>query len=126
MRKVTIPTVVTNGHFDKEKTLAEIKRCGADRIAIAVDRELDYQFSSPETIKLVKELIQYYEANGLETLVWLGEPVDTEVVLQMKTHRILQSELQKKAIHVRFALWMSDLFWHSASGCRIWQMPVQQ
>lgn len=73
MRKVTVPTVITNGHFDREKTLAEVKRCGADRIAIAIDRELDYTFSSPENLRLIKELIEYYEANGVETLVWLGE-----------------------------------------------------
>lgn len=39
MYKVTVPTVITNGHFNREKTLAEIKRCGAERIALAVDRE---------------------------------------------------------------------------------------
>ncbi len=73
MRKVTIPTVVTNGHFDREKTLAEIKRCGAERVGIAIDRELKYEFSSPESLKLISELIEFYEANGIETLVWLGE-----------------------------------------------------
>ena len=73
MYKVTVPTVITNGHFNREKTLAEIKRCGAERIALAVDRELGYAFTSPENLKLLKELIEYYKANGLETLVWLGE-----------------------------------------------------
>lgn len=73
MRKVTIPTIVTNGHFNKEKTLAELKRSGAERIGIAIDREIEYEFSSHESIALVKELIEYYESNGIETLVWLGE-----------------------------------------------------
>lgn len=73
MYKITIPTVVTNGHFNREKTLDEIKRCGAERIAIAIDREMDFTFSSPENLKLVSELISYYKENGLETLVWLGE-----------------------------------------------------
>lgn len=73
MYKITIPTVVTNGHFNREKTLAEIKRCGAERIAIAIDREIGFAFSSPENLKLIKELISYYKENGLEALVWLGE-----------------------------------------------------
>lgn len=41
MYKITVPTIITNGHFNKEKTLSELKRCNADRIAIAIDRELD-------------------------------------------------------------------------------------
>lgn len=73
MYKVTVPTIITNGHFNKEKTLAEIKRCGAERIALVVDRELEYTFTSPENLKLLKELIHYYKENGVETLVWLGE-----------------------------------------------------
>ena len=73
MRKITIPTIVTNGHFNKEATLKELKRCNADRIAIAIDREIEYKFSSPENLNLIKELIGYYEENGIETLVWLGE-----------------------------------------------------
>jgi len=73
MYKTTIPTVVTNGHFNREKTLREIKRCGAERIAIAIDREVGHAFSSPENLKLIKELIAYYKENGLKTLVWLGE-----------------------------------------------------
>lgn len=73
MRKITVPTVITNGHFNKEKTLSELKRCGADRVALALYRELEYEFSSPENLKLLSELIEYYEENGIETLVWIGE-----------------------------------------------------
>lgn len=73
MYKITVPTIITNGHFNKEKTLAELKRCGADRVALALDRELDYSFSSPENLRLLRELVTYYRDNGLEVLVWLGE-----------------------------------------------------
>lgn len=73
MYKVTVPTVITNGHFNKEKTLAELKRCGADRVALALDRETEYTFSSPKNLKLLGELVEYYHENGLEVLVWLGE-----------------------------------------------------
>lgn len=73
MYKVTVPTIITNGHFNKEKTLDELKRCGAERVALALDRELEYSFSSPENLKLLKELVKYYHDNGFEVLVWLGE-----------------------------------------------------
>ena len=73
MYKITVPTVISNGHFNREKTLGEIKRCKAERIALAIDRELDYAFSSEENLALLKELIGYYRTNGLEVLVWIGE-----------------------------------------------------
>ncbi len=73
MYKITVPTIVTNGHFNKEKTLSELKRCGAHRVALAIDREIDYTFSAPENLNLIEELTKYYKKNGFETLIWLGE-----------------------------------------------------
>lgn len=49
MRKITVPIIVTNGHFNKEKTLSELKRAGADRVALAIDREIGHSFSSPKS-----------------------------------------------------------------------------
>jgi len=69
MHKVTIPVLITNGHFNKEKTLAEMKRSGAQRIALAITREPGYEFSSPENLALLKDCIAYFKENGLETLV---------------------------------------------------------
>lgn len=73
MYKITVPTIITNGHFNKEKTLTELKRCKADRIALVVDRELDCAFSSDENLMLLSELIHFFEENGIEAMVWLGE-----------------------------------------------------
>ncbi|MBQ7821139.1 MAG: hypothetical protein IJ391_02525 [Clostridia bacterium] len=73
MYKVTVPTTITNGHFNKEKTLCEMKRSGAQRIALALLREPGHAFSSKESLELLRELIPYYKENGLEVLVWLGE-----------------------------------------------------
>lgn len=73
MYKITVPTVITNGHFNKEKTLAELKRCKADRVALAVERELDCAFSSDKNLTLLSSLIGYFEENGIETMVWIGE-----------------------------------------------------
>lgn len=75
MYKVTVPVVANNGHFNKEKTLDAIKKVGAERIAIAVSRELRHSFSSDETLAIVRELIEYYKSNGLEVMVWLGETI---------------------------------------------------
>lgn len=73
MYTVTIPVICDIAYEHKESTLKELKRGGADRVAIALYRELPYKFSSKETLAHLKELIEYFEANGLETLVWLGE-----------------------------------------------------
>lgn len=73
MYKITVPTVITNGHFNKEKTLSELKRCGAERVALAIERELDYCFSSDENLAILKECIEYFHENGLEVAVWIGE-----------------------------------------------------
>ena len=75
MYKVTVPTIITNGHFNKEKTLTELKRCNADRIALAVNREVEEAFSSQESLMLLKENLDYFRKNGFETLVWLGETI---------------------------------------------------
>lgn len=75
MYKVTVPIVITNGHFNKEKTLAAIKGAGIQRIALALEREIGYAFSSEENLQLLRELIEYYKDNGLEVIVWLGETI---------------------------------------------------
>jgi len=93
MYKITVPTIITNGHFNKEKTLSELKRCGAHRIALALDREIDYAFSSPENLKLLGELIEFYKTNGLETLVWLGETLG---------HGSMPVKTRLKYTHMRF------------------------
>ncbi len=73
MYKISVPTIITNGHFNREKTLSELKRCNADRVALTIDRQPQYGFSSPENLALLEELIKYYQSNGLEVIVWLGE-----------------------------------------------------
>lgn len=75
MYKISVPTIVTNGHFNKEKTLAQLKRCGAHRVVLALDRELDYVFSSEQNLAIIKECIDYFHENGFEVAVWLGETI---------------------------------------------------
>jgi hypothetical protein len=71
--KVTVPVVITSGHFRRDAALSELRRAGADRVALALDREMDFAFSSEENLAFLKELIAYFEGNGLEVMVWLGE-----------------------------------------------------
>ncbi len=79
MYKISVPTIITNGHFNKEKTLEALKICGADRVALALDRELEYSFSSPENLALLGEMIKFFQKNGLEVIVWLGETLGHSV-----------------------------------------------
>lgn len=68
-----IPFVITNGHFAKEKTLAELKRTNADTVALAIEPEENFLFSSPKSLALIKDCIDYYRENGYRVFVWLGE-----------------------------------------------------
>ena len=73
MYKISVPVVINNPDFCKEQVLDKLKLMKAHRIALAVSRDVNYAFSSPDIIQKLKQLIEYYEVNDLETLVWLGE-----------------------------------------------------
>lgn len=67
MYKVSVPVMVSRLQFDKEKTLAELKRMKADRVFLVIEREIQHKFSSPKTLQKLKELIPFFEKNGFET-----------------------------------------------------------
>jgi len=73
MYKITVPTIISYAHFDEEGIIAELHRSGAHRAALAIYRELSHAFSSPETLSRLRHLILRLKAEGMETLVWLGE-----------------------------------------------------
>ncbi|MBQ4137093.1 MAG: hypothetical protein IJD67_03185 [Clostridia bacterium] len=73
MYKIYVPTIVTNGHFNKEKTLAELKRVKADNVVLSLERRIGHSFSTPKELELLAELIKYFDENGVESSVWLGE-----------------------------------------------------
>ena len=75
MYKVSVPVMVSRLQFDKEKTLAELKRMKADRVFLVIEREIKHKFSSPKTLQKLKELIPFFEKNGFETGVWIGESI---------------------------------------------------
>ena len=73
MYKISVPIVIASKGFNKEKVLSELRRCGAHRIALALEREVAKPYSSERVLNLLKELIEYYKENGFEVIVWLGE-----------------------------------------------------
>ena len=73
MYKVTIPFIVDNGHFNKEKALAELKRAKADRVGIAISRAFNPMYGSAEKMAFLKESVDYFRDNGFEVLIWIGE-----------------------------------------------------
>ena len=73
MYSVTIP-VMLRDDFDREGTLDELKRAGADRMLLAVNRGFrDGRIDTENQLDLMKESIRAYEEAGLEVGVWLGE-----------------------------------------------------
>ncbi len=68
--KVTIPVRIASPvvPFDKEGVLKELRKFGAHRIAFTLLDVDDIGFICAQ----IKELIPYFESNGLETCVWMG------------------------------------------------------
>ncbi len=73
MYKITVPVQVYNEHFNKEKTLAELKRSGAHRVALTQGRVLDDKETMDSRLRNLEQYIKYFKENGLETVVWMGE-----------------------------------------------------
>ena len=79
MYKTTVPIIVDT-HFDKETLLRELCRCKADRIAFALNRELEYTFTSPANMARLEEMLNYFKEQGFETAVWIGETLGHDQV----------------------------------------------
>lgn len=70
MYTLTVPTMINGRTFRKEKTLAALQRAGADRVALALQEEHGYAFSSPATRKLLGKLTDYFESHGIDVIAW--------------------------------------------------------
>ena len=73
MYKLTVPVNCKTAYKYKEETLAQLKKCGAHRVALALKRELDFKFSSNEVLSMLAELVPYFKNEGFEVAVWIGE-----------------------------------------------------
>ncbi len=85
MYKVTIPVMCHTAAAHKEKTLALLKRGGADRVAIVILRTPEYGFSAEGDLRPLSELLSFFEANQLETMVWIGETLGHDRVSPSNT-----------------------------------------
>ncbi|MBO5221685.1 MAG: hypothetical protein J6C26_05170 [Clostridia bacterium] len=72
MYQFSVP-VATESRFDRENLLKILKRCGTSRIVLTLFRRLEYRFSAPETLQMLKENLDFFRKNGVETAVWIGE-----------------------------------------------------
>lgn len=75
MYSVTVPMICDQIYPYKEAVLKELKRSGVTRVAITLYRELENGGSSQETLDNLKEIISFFEENGYETMVWIGETI---------------------------------------------------
>ncbi len=81
MYTTTVPIIVDT-HFQEEHLFEELQRCKADRVAFALNRELDYEFSSPENLEKLQRLIALSQEKGFEVVVWIGETLGHDQVTQ--------------------------------------------
>ena len=74
--KTYVPVHVSGDpHFPKEAVLTALRRMNADGVILAMSRDSRYRFSAPDDLDRLETLIPYYERNGLEVGVWVGETI---------------------------------------------------
>ena len=73
MYKISIPIKHTTAYKYKEETYKEFASCGGNRAAITVHRDLNFRFSSAETLKKLSSVFEDYQSRGIDTLLWVGE-----------------------------------------------------
>ena len=76
MRSVSIPAVYGAENYDRNKLLSILKRTGAKRVMLAIYRVLKGGRIQPEgnTEGLAEEIV-FFEREGFEVCVWIGETV---------------------------------------------------
>lgn len=78
----TVP-VIADQPFNNEHLLEELRRCKADRVALAFYRDLNHKFSSPEALTMAKERVDFFRKKGFGILIWIGETLGHN---QVTTH----------------------------------------
>ncbi len=72
MFKVTVP-IMANTELSENEIFEALERVKADRVAVVVEREIDYSFSSPKTLEALKRSLKVYDERGYDPLVWVGQ-----------------------------------------------------
>ena len=70
MYSVTVPFFPNT---DKKKLLAQLKRCGATRVALVVSHMPDYMYSTETVFSSLDEGCRFFKAQGFEVIFWIGE-----------------------------------------------------
>ena len=73
MYKINIPLKHFTAYKYKDETYAEFIACGGNRAAITVGRDLNFRFSSEETLQKLSAVLADYRDRGVETMLWIGE-----------------------------------------------------
>ena len=79
MYTTTVPIIIDTP-FEKQKLLKDLRRCKVDRIAFALNREMEHTFTSPANMARLKEMLGYFKEQGFETAVWIGETLGHDQV----------------------------------------------
>lgn len=72
MFKVTVP-IMADTELSEREIFDALEKIKADRVAVIVERELDYSFSSPKTLEALKRSLKLFEEHGYDPLVWVGQ-----------------------------------------------------
>lgn len=92
MYRLSVPVMLHDG-FDREGTLAQLRRCGAERVFLAIDTLSFDPKEREHTLALLRENIPFFQAAGLETGVWLWSflrsrpEADTRGCILQENHR---------------------------------------
>lgn len=74
MYKISVP--VMNYHpyraMDRENTLSELRRLGADRVFLCVGRGIEPEDERNAELRALGQNIRFFEAAGLEVGVWMS------------------------------------------------------
>ena len=103
MHKISVP-VLLNERFDKEATLAELRRAGADRVFLALGAPSMSKERRQNDLSLLRENVPFFKSAGLEVGIWFWTfwrtdvPMDRPILMSEKSgkERIGHSDEHKK------------------------------
>ncbi len=119
MFKVVVPVYLEN--TNKEEVLKMLKEVEADSVALVLMREIDYSFSSPESLLCLDEYVKFFRAEGYRIIVWIGQTLghDTasDATPRFTSIRCIDSDAENGAVFCpldngfaeSFESWIKDI-----------------
>ena len=96
MYTTTVPIIVDTP-FEKEALLKDLRRCKVNRIALALNREIELTFTSPANLARLKELLEYFKEQGFVDLQHIAIDWGVEEKSLRKLSAIVLGERVSKA-----------------------------